>query len=323
VVIESTSQTWAVVELLSRHVERVTLSNPMRTRAIALISVEATDLFGRKGRRALQSVDLPAHERENVDCALRLHDALDGEIRLVEKALADRALKDSGARLLMSIPGVGPMTSLSIVSVIGDIGRFESSRQLVSYFGLDPRVRQSGERAARHGHISREGQAHARGLLVEAAHSAVRSPGPLRAFYQRIRSRRGTKIAICATTRKLLTIAWQLLTKQEPYRYEAPSATRRKVRLLQRAAGRTELVSLAGEREARVIERRLLEMCRRITRLTSRSASRSHRSAAPDLVAPDCAIGDVSILLEWISKEPVRSLDPENDNALAVERLLT
>jgi len=327
VVIESTSQTWAVVELIGRYVGRVTVSNPMRTRAVAsakvktdkidarvlaelgaadflppvwtpdaetqelrrrvahraglvrqrtrlrnqvhavlarnLVTIDVSDVFGRKGRRALGEVALPGHEREQVDSALRLHDALDTEIKLAERTLAERALADSDVRLLMSIPGVGAMTSLAIVSVIGHVGRFPSSRELVSYFGLDPRVRQSGDRAARHGHISREGQAHARGLLIEAAHSAVRTPGPLRAFYQRIKARRGTKIAICATGRKLLTVCWQLLSKQEPYRYEAPSGTRRKTRLLQRAAGHTDLVSLAGERDARAIERRVLDNVQR------------------------------------------------------------
>lgn len=287
-VIESTSQTWAVVELIGRHVGRVTVSNPMRTRAIAsakvktdkidarvlaelgaagflppvwtpdaetqelrrrvahraglvrqrtrlrnqvhavlarnLITIDVSDVFGRKGRGELAEVELPGHEREQVDSALRLHDALDEEIKLAERTLAERALADSGVRLLMSIPGVGPMTSLAIVSVIGHVGRFPSSRELVSYFGLDPRVRQSGDRAARHGHISREGQAHARGLLIEAAHSAVRTPGPLRAFYQRIKSRRGTKIAICATARKLLTSAGNCFRRRSPTASKHPAA---------------------------------------------------------------------------------------------------
>ena len=100
-------------------------------------------------------------------------------------------------------------------------------------------MRQSGERAARHGHISRAGQAHARGLLIEAAHTAIRTPGPLRAFYARLAARRGKQIALCATARKLAVLAWHLLSKDEDYRYGAPTITQRKLRKLQRQAADT------------------------------------------------------------------------------------
>lgn len=78
-------------------------------------------------------------------------------------------------RRLMTIPAVGFVTALGVVDVIGDIQRFSNACPLVGYLGLDPRVRQSRERAQRTGHISREG--HARRMLVEAAHVAVRAPG--------------------------------------------------------------------------------------------------------------------------------------------------
>ncbi len=132
-------------------------------------------------------------------------------------------------------------------------------RHLVGYLGLDPRVRQSGERAHRTGHISRQGQAHARSLLVEASLGAVMVPGPLRAFHAPIRARRGSQIASVATARKLATLIWHLLTNEEDYRYESPSITQRKLRATQRRAGKRQLVSLAGCDEGRRTERRLLE----------------------------------------------------------------
>ena len=155
-----------------------------------LLDCPASDLFGRAGRQWLSRAPLPPEERQQVESALRLLAALAAEIETVERPLAEAALADPQVRHLMTIPGVGLVTALAIVAVIGDVRRFPRPNQLVGYLGLDPRVRQSGERLARTGHISRQGQSHARGLLIEAAHSAVRAPGPLRAFYERIRSRR-------------------------------------------------------------------------------------------------------------------------------------
>jgi transposase len=178
--------------------------------------------------------------------------------------LAEQALSSPEVRRLMTIPGVGSITALSIVGVIGEVGRFPTPRHLVGYLGLDPRVRQSGERKARHGHISREGQAHARGLLIEAAHSAIRTPGPLRAFHARLKARRGTQVALCATARKLAVICWHLLSKQHDYRYAAPTVTQRKLRKLQRqAADPGPKISLVGETKRRVLERRLLDEAER------------------------------------------------------------
>ncbi len=83
------------------------------------------------------------------------------------------------------------------------VGRFASPKQLVGCLGLDPRVRQSGNGAAFTGRISKEGSVLVRHVMVESAHSAIRTPGPLRGFYERTRSRRGHGIAIVATARKM------------------------------------------------------------------------------------------------------------------------
>ena len=99
----------------------------------------------------------------------------------------------------------------TFLGAIGDILRFRTSRQLVAYLGLDPKVRQSGSEPARIGHISKQGSPQTRWALVEATHSVVLQPGPLRAFHQRIRARRGYNVATVAAARKLACLFWCLL----------------------------------------------------------------------------------------------------------------
>ena len=122
------------------------------------------------------------------------------------------------------------VSAATFVAVVGDIGRFETPKKLVGYVGLDPRLRQSGEHAARHSGISKQGSAAARHMLCEAAWIAVRTPGPLRAFYERLRARRGAQIALVATGRKLCVLFWHLLSRAEDYAFERPSLTRHKLR---------------------------------------------------------------------------------------------
>ena len=112
---------------------------------------------------------------------------------------------------LMSVPGVNVITATTFLAAIGEIDRFPSPRRLVGYLGLDPRVRQSGEGPTARGPISKQGSAPARWALVEAAWSVVNAPGPLRAFYQRLRARRGAQVAIVATARKLACLFWHPL----------------------------------------------------------------------------------------------------------------
>ena len=98
-------------------------------------------------------------------------------------------------------------------------------------------MRQSGVGPATHGHISKRGSVRARHALVEACWTTVRQPGPLHAFYQRIRARRGHSVAIVAAARKLACLFWCLLTREEDYAYQQPSLTRKKLRRLEITAG--------------------------------------------------------------------------------------
>ncbi|MDP2350537.1 MAG: IS110 family transposase [Chloroflexota bacterium] len=203
-----------------------------------LVRAPMTDVFGIRGRAWLGALDLPPDERLTVEAALALDAVLCAQVEAAERFIATMVVEDTRVRRLLTIPGIGLVTAASILAVVGDIGRFDRPAKLVSYLGLDPRVRQSGDRPAMRGHISRAGQAHARGLLCEAAHSAVRSPGPLAGFHARLKARRGGGVAIVATARKLAVIVWHLLTKDEDCRFAPEARTTFKQRQLDRLAGR-------------------------------------------------------------------------------------
>ncbi len=137
----------------------------------------------------------------------------------------------------MTVPGVNLICAATFIAAVGNANRFMTSRNLVAYLGLDPKVRQSGEAPARSGRISKRGSASARWGLVEAAWSAVLQPGPLHAFYERTKARRGHGKAIVATARKLAILFWCLLTRGEDYAHQQPSLTRKKLRQLELTAG--------------------------------------------------------------------------------------
>jgi hypothetical protein len=185
----------------------------------------------------LTELELAFEERETVDSAVRQIEFLDAEIATVERLIAQAALQSGEVKRLMSVPGVNVIVAATFLAAVGDIRRFKNPRKLVGYLGLDPRVRQSGPGPAAHGHISKQGSTRARHALVEACWTTVRQPGPLHAFYQRVRGRRGHSVAIVAAARKLACLFWCLLTRDEDYAYQQPSLTKKKLRRLEIAAG--------------------------------------------------------------------------------------
>jgi len=195
------------------------------------------DLFGVTGRRWLADLELPVEERESVDAGLRHIEFMDSEIAAVDRLIARQALAWPEIRRLMTVSGVNLICAASFLAAIGEPSRFMASRKLVAYLGLDPKVRQSGETPARSGRISKRGSASARWALVEAAWSVVKQPGPLRAFYERTRARRGHGKAIVATARKLTVLFWCMLTRGEDYAHQRPALTKKKQRQLELTAG--------------------------------------------------------------------------------------
>jgi transposase len=196
-----------------------------------------SDLFGVKGRHWLAGLELPLEERESVDAGIRHVEFLDAGIAAAEKLIAQQALSWPEIRRLMTVPGVNLICAASFIAAVGNPYRFLTSRKLVAYLGLDPRVKQSGEGPARSGRISKRGSPSARWALVEAAWTAVLQPGPLRAFYTRTKARRGHGKAIVATARKLAVLFWCMLTRDQDYAHQQPSLTKKKLRRLEITAG--------------------------------------------------------------------------------------
>ncbi len=199
-----------------------------------------SDLFGVKGRQWLRGLELPLAEAETVQGCLRHIEFLDQEIEQVERLICHEALKSRQIRRLMTVPGVNVICAAVFLAAIGDIRRFKGSRQVVAYLGLDPRVYQSGSGKARSGRISKQGSPQARWALVEAAQSVAQQPGPLHAFYERIRARKGHNVAVVAVARKLAVLFHCMLTREEDYAHQQPSLTAQKLRRVELAAGAPE-----------------------------------------------------------------------------------
>ncbi len=235
--------TWVMRRRLSRRGQLVHARTRVKNEIHAVLMRQLTgrppvsDLFGNNGRAWLAELALPVEERETVDGGMRQIEFLDSEIAQVESLIATAALESADIKRLMTVPGVNVIVASSFMAAIGDVGRFKGARNLVGYLGLDPRVSQSGSGPATHGRISKQGSSRARHALVEACWSAVRQPGPIKAFYERVRARRGHRIAIVATARKLACLFWVLLAREQDYAYQQPSLTKRKLRLLEITAG--------------------------------------------------------------------------------------
>jgi transposase len=130
-------------------------------------------------------------------------------------------IENQDIRLLRSIPGIGELSSRVIVSAIDDVQRFESKKSIAKYGALAPRIYQSGD-VVHLGRINRDGRHEVRRVLIQCAHAIARMKSygakPLQEFFERIKRRRGKKIAVVALARKLLTIAYGVLKTQAVYK---------------------------------------------------------------------------------------------------------
>ncbi len=148
------------------------------------------------------------HISKQGNSLLRLLDELEPRIGELTASVQREAERHPEAQLLMSHPGVGAITALAFVLILGDPGRFTNGKKLASYLGLVPSEESSGDRR-RLGHISKQGNSLLRFLLVEAAQAAVRSDPEWRRRYLHLAMRRERRIAKVAMARKLaVSLLW-------------------------------------------------------------------------------------------------------------------
>jgi transposase len=215
-------------ELLRHHIGLTRLRTTLKNRVHALLARQGVqrgraELFGPSGRRFLGELSLPESTRRRLESLLALIADFDRELAAVKREIHARAKDEPRVSVLTRIPGVGVFIALLVLAEVGDVTRFPSARHLASWAGLTPRVSNSGERV-RLGSITHQGSAHLRWGLVQAAQTAVRADGPLKATYERIKHRRGSKVAKVAVAREILTLCYYGLRDGEIRRLEAAAA---------------------------------------------------------------------------------------------------
>ena len=223
VVLEVCGNAWEIARIIEPHVARVVVVSPsdtgIRHARAKTDRLDARTLAKLLAAGSLDSVWMPDERTRVMRRRLARRDQL--------VTARTRAKNEIHAILIRRLKGRPDVSDL-----FGKRGR-----TWLAELELDPKVRQSGGAPAGYGHISKQGAAPVRRALVEASWSAVRQPGPLRAFYQRIRARRGHQVAITAAARKLACLFWVLLWRQQDYAFGLPSLTAKKIRRLEITAG--------------------------------------------------------------------------------------
>ena len=180
-------------------------------------AIPYSDLFGVRGLMHLQEVCLPDYHRRQVETYLCLYDELVKQIEPLTRTIHVLAKEDPMGRLLMTIPGIGPVIAMFIVAEVETIDRFPSYRKLAAYAGLVPSEDSSGDKK-RSGSITKQGSPWLRTALIEAAHVVPRMKNrKLSVFFRKRIVRGGYRKAIVATAHKMLQIVYYVLKNQTPY----------------------------------------------------------------------------------------------------------
>jgi transposase len=209
-----------------------------------LIRHSHSDLFGGEGREWLALLI----ERKDTDCYERdrlrflvaeigrqelLTDDLD---RTIAAFISSRPAMRRNLDLLLSIPGVSLAVGATVLAATGDVTRFPTKRKFACYFGLTQRIKQTGGHEPRVGRISKQGNAYARFMLVEAAEHFRKASPVYRRLFERISKKRGRNVAIIAVARRLAEVIWAILTRQEEFVFTSPRLTMEKQARVSKAA---------------------------------------------------------------------------------------
>lgn len=218
----STLETRQLKELLRHRSRLVRDATCMKNRIHTILAknncpVPFSDLFGVQGLEHLGQVVLPDYHRHQVQTYLSLYEELVKQIEPLTQEIHALAKEDARARLLMTIPGIGPMIAMFIVAEVESIDRFPSYRNLASYAGLVPSLDASGDKQ-RTGRITKQGSPWLRTAMVEAAHVVPRMKNrKMNLFFRKRIVRSGYRKAIVATARKMLQIVYYVWKNQTPY----------------------------------------------------------------------------------------------------------
>jgi len=171
-----------------------------------------------EGREFLAELSLPTPWDTLLASYLDIIETLTEQIESLEEVIEERAGSLEETQLLMTIPGVSYFTALTIYAEIGEVSRFDSDKDVVSYVGLNPVIRESGD-SRFEGSISKRGSGRVRWLLVQSSYTAVHTCQDeyLSRFYDRLAQRKSSKKAIVATARKLLVSMYHMLDREEVY----------------------------------------------------------------------------------------------------------
>jgi len=175
--------------------------------------------FSIVGREQLRSLGLPevTYRLKELELTEKIVEELDLRIKHVVS-------RDPAAGLLDTIPGVGAYTALFLSSALDDVDRFPGSKHACAYVGLVPSLHQSGN-VSHSGHITRQGNKWLRRNLVECARWSVRKDPYMKAFYERVKGRKGRKRALVAVARKIVSYAFWMLKRNLTYEELAPWKT--------------------------------------------------------------------------------------------------
>jgi transposase len=223
----SNPETRRLKELLRHRGRLVQDATRMKNRIQNLLmknncQIPVSDLFGVEGLKYLKEVELPPYHRASVETYFHLYEELKEQIEPLTKTVYGLAKENDMAKLLMTIPGIGPIVAMNMVAEIEDVSRFPSYRHLASYAGLVPSLDSSGGKE-RTGRITKQGSPHLRTALVEAAHTIPRMKKcRLNIFFRRRIVKSGYRKAIVATAHKILQVAFYVLKNQTPYREDHP-----------------------------------------------------------------------------------------------------
>jgi transposase len=205
--------------LVHRHKQvqaRTRSKNQLQAMALSHGVQKKYKLWTQAGRAELEQLPLLPYAAERRKKLIEALDALEGEISELDRRVAEEARQRPEAVMLMTHPGVGPVTALAMVLTLGPEERFKSAKQVGSYFGLIPSEASSGGKQQL-GKISKQGSSFLRFLLVEAGQTAARYDPQLKRFYKRLAMRKNRGVAKVAVARKLATRMYLMLREGWTY----------------------------------------------------------------------------------------------------------